>query len=146
MNPADKRLVVMVPDHLIDYIDLEGIIPRGSYGAWPVIVWDSVTSEAVESGDPMEQIKRRKFACILHGKKLRGTFALTRLARRETGKECFSSSRRMSTPTSLEVEDRFDPRTAQEAGSKDTIVPDVMGDLARRKSSDSHCRACRISA
>ena len=97
MNPADKRLVVMVPDHPVDYIDLVGIILRGIYGAWPVVVWDSVTSEAVQPGDPMEQIKRGGFACILHGRKLRGTFALTLLARRETGKECFSSSRRMST-------------------------------------------------
>jgi bifunctional non-homologous end joining protein LigD len=87
MNPADKRLAVMVPDYLVDDIDLEGIIPRGSYGAWPVVVWASVTYEAVEPGDPMEQIKGGKFAFILHGKKLRGTFALTRLARRETGKE-----------------------------------------------------------
>jgi bifunctional non-homologous end joining protein LigD len=72
MNPADKRLVVMVPDHLVDYIDLEGIIPRGSYGAWPVVVWDGVTSEAVEPGDPMEQIKRGNLPVYYTGRSFEG--------------------------------------------------------------------------
>jgi bifunctional non-homologous end joining protein LigD len=87
MNPADKRLAVMVPDHLVGYIDFEGIIPKGSYGAGPVVVWDSGTYEALESGDAVEQLHTGKVAFALHGKKLRGGFVLTRLARGETGKE-----------------------------------------------------------
>ena len=87
MNPADKRLAVMVPDHPVGYIDFEGIIPKGSYGAGPVVVWDSGTYEALESGDAMGQLHTGKVAFALHGKKLRGGFVLTRLARGETGKE-----------------------------------------------------------
>jgi bifunctional non-homologous end joining protein LigD len=87
MNPADKRLAVMVPDHPVSYIDFEGIIPKGSYGAGPVVVWDSGTYEALESGDPMTQLDIGKVAFVLHGKKLRGGFVLTRLARGATGKE-----------------------------------------------------------
>jgi bifunctional non-homologous end joining protein LigD len=87
MNPADKRLAVMVPDHPVEYGDFEGIIPQGSYGAGPVVVWDHGTYEAVEPSAPMEQLEIGKFAFILHGEKLRGIFVLTRLARGETGKE-----------------------------------------------------------
>jgi bifunctional non-homologous end joining protein LigD len=87
LNPADKRLAVMVADHPIDYIDFEGIIPEGTYGAGPVVVWDAGTYETVDPGDPGAQLASGKLAIILKGKKLTGTFALARFARAETGKE-----------------------------------------------------------
>jgi bifunctional non-homologous end joining protein LigD len=70
MNPADKRLAVAVPDHSIDYIDFEGIIPEGSYGAGPVVVWDSGTYEALDSNNIIKQLATGKAAFALHGKKL----------------------------------------------------------------------------
>jgi bifunctional non-homologous end joining protein LigD len=87
MNPADKRLAVMVADHPVEYLDFEGIIPEGSYGAGPVVVWDRGTYEASGPGTPETQLEAGKFAFILKGQKLRGGFALARFARGETGKE-----------------------------------------------------------
>ena len=87
MNPADKRLAVMVPDHPVEYIDFEGIIPEGSYGAGPVVVWDHGTYEAIEAGEQAAQLEVGKLVFTLKGKKLRGSFTLARFARGETGKE-----------------------------------------------------------
>ncbi len=87
MNPADKRLAVLVDDHPLEYIDFEGVIPEGSYGAGPVVVWDHGTFELVEPGTPDAQLRAGKLAFILRGRKLEGGFALARLARGKTGKE-----------------------------------------------------------
>ncbi|WP_337289051.1 DNA polymerase ligase N-terminal domain-containing protein [Candidatus Methylomirabilis sp.] len=87
MNPADKRLAVMVTDHPVDYIDFEGIIPEGRYGAGPVVVWDEGTYETIESTSPEVQLEEGKFAFILKGRKLKGAYTLARFARGETGQE-----------------------------------------------------------
>ena len=89
LNPADKRLAVMVPDHELDYIDFEGIIPKGSYGAGPVVVWDRGAFIPLETDDPEASLKTGKFSFELKGKKLKGAFALARMKGmpRSTGKE-----------------------------------------------------------
>ncbi len=87
MNPADKRLAVMVEDHPIEYFDFEGIIPERSYGAGQVVVWDHGTYEPTEPGDPEAQLKAGKFAFILKGTELKGAFALARFARGQKGNE-----------------------------------------------------------
>lgn len=87
MNPADKRLAVMVADHPVEYIDFEGVIPEGSYGAGPVVVWDAGEFELLEPRTPEAQLRAGKLAFTLHGRKLKGGFALARFARGRTGRE-----------------------------------------------------------
>src|SRR5512135_1013845 len=74
MNPAEKRLAVMVDDHPLEYGDFEGIIPEGQYGAGPVLIWD--TGEFRPEGDPETTLKSGKLGFVLEGKKLRGGFSL----------------------------------------------------------------------
>jgi bifunctional non-homologous end joining protein LigD len=89
MNPADKRLAVMVPDHVLEYIDFEGIIPEESYGAGPVVVWDAGEFIPLDTEDPSAALEEGKLSFELKGKKLRGSFALARMKGlpRSTGKE-----------------------------------------------------------
>ncbi len=79
MNPADKRLAIMVPDHVLEYIDFEGIIPEGQYGAGPVIVWDSGDFIPIETDDPAVSLANGKLGFELWGKKLKGAFALAQM-------------------------------------------------------------------
>ncbi len=41
MNPHDKRLAIAVADHSLEYGDFEGMIPKFSYGAGEVVIWDA---------------------------------------------------------------------------------------------------------
>jgi bifunctional non-homologous end joining protein LigD len=90
LNPLDKRLAMMVEDHPYDYRTFEGIIPEGNYGAGTVIVWDEGTYEALEGGTKKEQekilLKQLRSGSLkirMHGKKLKGEFALVKLKNAE---------------------------------------------------------------
>ena len=81
LDPADKRLAVAVPDHALSYINFEGSISEGSYGAGEVRVWDSGKYET--DSDPEKQLGQGKLVFTFFGKKLRGEFALVRMAKQE---------------------------------------------------------------
>lgn len=89
LNPADKRLAVMVPDHVVEYINFEGIIPAGRYGAGPVVVWDSGDFVPLETHEPEKALHEGKLSFLLKGKKLKGAFTLARMKGlpKGTGKE-----------------------------------------------------------
>ena len=74
---ADKRLAVEVEDHPIEYGGFEGTIPKGQYGGGTVMVWDQGTWEPVTDVD--EGLRKGQLKFILHGKKLKGHWALIRM-------------------------------------------------------------------
>ncbi len=70
-HKAQKRLAVETEDHPLGYIDFEGTIPEGEYGAGRVLVWDKGYYSAVEKTN-------NKYYVILMGERLRGAYMIIR--------------------------------------------------------------------
>jgi bifunctional non-homologous end joining protein LigD len=79
LNPSDKRLAIETEDHPLEYGDFEGVIPEGNYGAGTVMVWDRGSFEVEGEKSASEQYERGELKFQLHGRKLRGSFALVRM-------------------------------------------------------------------
>ena len=81
LDPRQKRLAVETEDHPLDYIDFEGVIPEGNYGAGTVIVWDigSYTTER----DIRQQFRDGKISFTLSGTKIKGSFVLIKIKQRQ---------------------------------------------------------------
>ncbi|HEV7220089.1 MAG: DNA polymerase ligase N-terminal domain-containing protein [Terriglobales bacterium] len=97
LDPADKRLAMQVEDHPVSYFDFEGVIPEGNYGAGTVMVWDVGTWEPL-SPEPVNgkyvpgtateasaMLKKGDFKIRLHGKRIKGDFALIHMKGRRPG-------------------------------------------------------------
>jgi bifunctional non-homologous end joining protein LigD len=87
LDPAARQLAVHVEDHPLEYIDFEGVIPRGEYGGGDVIVWDRGTWTPVYTDDPLAAIAAGDLHFDLEGEKLRGRFVLVRPKRQDSAKE-----------------------------------------------------------
>ncbi len=81
LDPAEKRLAMMVEDHPIEYGSFEGVIPKGNYGAGSVMLWDRGTYELLGDASAEEQLARGDFKFRVHGEKITGEFALVRMKR-----------------------------------------------------------------
>ena len=64
-----KRLAIQVEDHPLAYANFHGIIPEGNYGAGKVIIWDKGKYNLLDKTP-------NKIIFELHGKKLKGKYAL----------------------------------------------------------------------
>jgi bifunctional non-homologous end joining protein LigD len=85
LNPHEHHLAIQTEDHPYDYRKFEGVIPEGEYGAGNVIIWDEGWY-AARKGDPSkseatlrEELTKGHLTFILHGKKLKGEFALIKM-------------------------------------------------------------------
>jgi len=68
-KPNEKRLAMQTPDHPDDYIDFEGTLPEGTYGAGEVTIWDNGTYT-------LESRSGNEYKFTLYGQKLKGSYAL----------------------------------------------------------------------
>ncbi len=67
--PGDNRLAVHTEDHPIEYLDFHGEIPKGSYGAGTMTIWDRGTFEVLKWADDKVEVE-------LQGERVTGGFAL----------------------------------------------------------------------
>jgi bifunctional non-homologous end joining protein LigD len=81
LDPADRRLAVQTEDHPLDYGDFEGTIPKGEYGGGTVMLWDRGYWEP--EGDPRAGLKKGDLKFTLDGERLKGSWVLVRMKRRE---------------------------------------------------------------
>ncbi len=66
---GQRRLAVRTEDHPVEYIDFEGEIPEGEYGAGTVEVWDR--------GHYQERLwTEEEIKITLHGQRLEGNYVL----------------------------------------------------------------------
>lgn len=84
LDPHEHHLAVMTEDHPFEYRTFEGVIPEGNYGAGNVIIWDQGWYEPRETTSDQQKalhasLKKGHITFILHGKKLKGEFALIKL-------------------------------------------------------------------
>jgi bifunctional non-homologous end joining protein LigD len=75
-DPNENRLAVRTEDHPLEYLEFEGDIPKGEYGAGKMRIWDRGTYEAHKFDDAKVEV-------TFHGERLRGRYGLFPLKRRK---------------------------------------------------------------
>ena len=68
-HPDENRLAVHTEDHPLEYLEFEGDIPKGEYGAGTMRIWDSGTFEA-------EKFREGEVIATFHGERMQGRYAL----------------------------------------------------------------------
>jgi bifunctional non-homologous end joining protein LigD len=77
-KPGAKHLAIRTEDHAMEYLEFEGTIPEGEYGAGAVTVWDRGTYEPLKW-------EENRIEVILHGRRLQGKYVLVRFRRAGEG-------------------------------------------------------------
>ncbi len=72
----ENRLAVHTEDHPLEYLEFEGEIPKGEYGAGTMEIWDTGTFE-------VHKWEERKVEVSFHGERLRGRYGLFVIGRDE---------------------------------------------------------------
>ncbi|MFP5361656.1 MAG: DNA polymerase ligase N-terminal domain-containing protein, partial [Thermoleophilia bacterium] len=75
-DPKENRLAVHTEDHPLEYLEFEGDIPKGEYGAGKMRIWDRGTYETHKFDDAKVEV-------TFHGERLRGRYGLFPLKKRK---------------------------------------------------------------
>ena len=71
VHPDENRLAVHTEDHPLEYLEFEGVIPEGQYGAGTMEIYDRGTYEC-------EKWRDREVIAVFHGERVQGRYALFR--------------------------------------------------------------------
>jgi DNA ligase D-like protein (predicted 3'-phosphoesterase) len=146
LDPRDKRLAMRTEDHPMQYLEWEGVIAEGSYGAGPMIVWDRGVFQNISEtrrGEPMEldeAIEKGDVKIFMLGEKIKGAYALVRtgpagdrekwllIKKRDEG----ADARRK--PTSSQPESVLSGRTIEQVLEEEAEPGQFKKHRARRRS------------
>jgi bifunctional non-homologous end joining protein LigD len=85
LMPGEKRLAVQTEDHPMEYLDWEGVIPKGEYGGGTMIVWDRGIWKP--EADPHRGLQKGHLDFSLEGSRLKGRWHLVRMSRKSGEKK-----------------------------------------------------------
>ena len=75
-DPKNNRMAIHTEDHPLEYLEWEGDIPKGSYGAGSMRIWDHGVYETHKFDDSKVEV-------TFHGERLRGRYGLFPLHKRK---------------------------------------------------------------
>lgn len=132
LTVGEKRLAVRTEDHPVEYLDFEGNIPKGEYGAGAMIVWDRGRWQP--EGDPRKGLAKGHLAFTLDGARLKGRWHLVRMRPRsgETSEpwlliksdDAFARHAGAREITDEEIVSRLSGRTTEELAAAGDIRQD----------------------
>ena len=76
LDPDARRMAMRTEDHPIEYLDFEGVIPAGEYGAGDMIVWDWGTLSPEETDNAGSAVAAGELKFRLDGARLRGRYTI----------------------------------------------------------------------
>lgn len=133
LDPANKRLAVRTEDHPLEYGGFEGVIPAGEYGGGTVMLWDR--GHWAPQADPHEGLEHGTLKFVLHGERLRGGFALVRIADSRTSRR---AARRENWLLIKERDEWADRRTDTVRRWRRSVASGrAMDDIARASIADT---------
>jgi bifunctional non-homologous end joining protein LigD len=91
-DPKENRLAVRTEDHPLEYLEFQGEIPKGEYGAGTMSIWDRGTFE-------LHKWEDRKVEVTFHGERLSGRYGLFTIGRPTDDSKNDWMIHRMDPPT-----------------------------------------------
>jgi DNA ligase D-like protein (predicted 3'-phosphoesterase) len=145
LDPRDKRLAMRTEDHPMEYLEWEGVIEEGSYGAGPMIVWDRGVFQNIsetrrgESMELDEAIAKGDVKVFMLGEKIKGAYALVRTSKPGDREQWLFIKKRdegadaRRKPTSSQPESVLSGRTIEQVLEEEAEPGQFLKHRARRR-------------